>query len=89
MGKISQELQSEIPESPLRLKLRGLAKTISKIGYCGAILASISYLFSCIVIDNNFDYDLIMATLTDFPSNVQSFNLCSNFISDNYSCSCS
>ena len=67
MGKISQELQEDIPESPLRLKLRGLAKTISKIGYCGAILASISYLFSCIVIDNNFDYDLIMATLTDFP----------------------
>ena len=56
IGKISQELQSDIPESPLRLKLRGLAKTISKIGYCGAILASISYLFSCIVIDNNFDY---------------------------------
>lgn len=67
MGKISQELQEDIPESPLRLKLRGLAKTISKIGYCGAILASISYLFSCIVIDNNFDYDLIMATITDFP----------------------
>ena len=67
MGKISQELQSDIPESPLKLKLRGLAKTISKIGYCGAILASVSYLFSNIVIKNNFDYDLIMATLTDFP----------------------
>ena len=40
LGKISQELQEEIPESPLRIKLRGLAKTISKIGYVGAILAS-------------------------------------------------
>ena len=67
MGKISQELQEEIPESPLRLKLRGLAKTISKIGYCGALLASISYLFANIVIKNNFDYDLIIATITDFP----------------------
>lgn len=67
IGKISQELQEEIPESPLRLKLRGLAKTISKIGYAGAILASLSYLFANIVIANNFDSDLILATITDFP----------------------
>ena len=67
IGKISQELQEEIPESPLRLKLRGLAKTISKIGYIGAILASLSYLFANIVIANNFDSDLILATITDFP----------------------
>ena len=67
IGKISQELQEEIPESPLRLKLRGLAKTISKIGYIGAILASLSYLFANIVIANNFDPDLILATITDFP----------------------
>ena len=67
LGKISQELQEEIPESPLRIKLRGLAKTISKIGYVGAILASISYLFASIIVENNFDIDLIKATITDFP----------------------
>lgn len=67
IGKISQELQEEIPESPLRLKLRGLAKTISKIGYIGAILASLSYLFASIVVENNFDIDLIQATLSNFP----------------------
>lgn len=67
LGKISQELQEDIPESPLKLKLRGLAKTISKIGYVGAVLASLSYLFSSIVIENNFDASLIMATITDFP----------------------
>lgn len=67
LGKISQELQEEIPESPLRIKLRGLAKTISKIGYVGAILASISYLFASIVVENNFDIDLIKATIIDFP----------------------
>lgn len=67
LGKISQELQEEIPESPLKTQLRGLAKIISKIGYIGAILASISYLFSSIVIENNFDVDLIIATITDFP----------------------
>ncbi len=67
LGKISKELQEEIPESPLRIKLRGLAKTISKIGYAGAILASLSYLFASIVIENNFDISLIKATISDFP----------------------
>ena len=67
IGKISQELQEEIPESPLKTKLRGLAKTISKIGYAGAILASISYLFASIVLENNFNVELILKTLTDFP----------------------
>lgn len=67
IGKISQELQEEIPESPLKTKLRGLAKTISKIGYAGAILASISYLFANIVLENNFNGELILKTITDFP----------------------
>ena len=67
LGKISQELQEEIPESPLKTKLRGLAKVISRIGYIGAILASITYLYSSIVINNNYDMDLIIATITDGP----------------------
>ncbi|MBE6140934.1 MAG: calcium-translocating P-type ATPase, PMCA-type [Firmicutes bacterium] len=64
-GKISQELQKKVPDSPLKEKLRGLAKIISKIGYCGALLASLSYLFSVIVINNNFDWDLIIVCLQD------------------------
>ncbi len=67
IGKISQELQESIPESPLKSRLRDLARTISKIGYIGAILASLSYLFSSIVIENNFDSSLIKATLCSFP----------------------
>lgn len=67
LGKISQELQEVVPESPLKIKLRGLAKTISRIGYVGAFLASISYIFSSIVLENHFDLDLIMATITNFP----------------------
>ncbi len=67
IGKISQELQESIPESPLKSRLRDLARTISKIGYIGAILASLSYLFSSIVIENNFDPSLIKATLCNFP----------------------
>lgn len=66
-GKMAQELQEKQPESPLKIRLRGLAKIISRIGYCGAILVSFSYLFSIIVVDNHFNLDLIVATLTNFP----------------------
>ena len=63
-GKISLEIQTESPTSPLKKRLYGLAKIISKIGYIGAFVVSLSYLFNKIVIENNFDIDLIMTTLT-------------------------
>ncbi len=66
-GKLSKELQEKQPESPLRLRLRGLANVISKIGYVGAVLVSLSYLFYSVVIINHFDLELIMETLTNFP----------------------
>ena len=65
-GALAKELGESAPVSPLKLRLQGLAKFISKIGYCGAALVTISYLFSVIVIDNNFSPELIMNTLTDF-----------------------
>lgn len=64
-GKISLELQEKQPESPLKLRLRELAKVISKIGYMGAFLVAFSYLFSVIVIDNNFDMTRIINTISD------------------------
>lgn len=67
-GRISKELQEKVPESPLKVKLRELSKIISKIGYIGAALASFSYLFSAIVMENNFDIALIKATITDLPN---------------------
>ena len=65
-GSIAQELQEDNPTSPLKERLRGFAKVISKIGYLGAILVSLSYLFSVIVLKNNFDRELIINTLTNF-----------------------
>ena len=49
-GKLAEEIQESQPESPLKLRLRNLAKIISRIGYVGATLVFISYLFSVIVI---------------------------------------
>lgn len=66
-GKLASELQEKQPESPLKLRLRSLAKTISFFGYCGAILVVVSYLFSTIVIENQFDTVKIMAMLHNFP----------------------
>ena len=66
-GEISKELQAKQPESPLKFKLRHLAKIISKIGYIGAVLVFISYLFSVIFIHNNFDMTLVKETVTNLP----------------------
>ncbi len=65
-GGLAKEVQEEEPMSPLKLRLRGLAKTISRIGYVGAFLVTFSYLFSVIVIENHFELDAIQATVTNF-----------------------
>ena len=64
-GSIETEIMSKTIESPLKSRLRDLAKTISKIGYIGSFLVVISYLFNQIVISNNFDINLIIETVTN------------------------
>ena len=66
-GKMSQELQEDSQDSPLKLRLRKLAGTISVIGYISAALVSISYLFSQVVVENNFVVSEMIKTLTNFP----------------------
>lgn len=65
-GKIAKEVQEKSSDSPLRIRLKHLASIISKIGYVGAFLVFVSYLFSSIVISNNFNLNLII----DCVSNV-------------------
>jgi len=65
-GSLAMELQEKSTPSPLRIKLTNLAKTISKIGYIAAVLVAISYLFNKIVIENNFDINLIVSTTTNY-----------------------
>ena len=66
-GQLAKEVQAEQPESPLKTRLKGLAGIISKIGYLGAMLVTLSYLFSVIVINNDFDISRIYTTISDFP----------------------
>lgn len=65
-GKLAHELTEKEPISPLKSRLTNLAKIISKIGYIGAFLVTIAYLYSKIVIDNNYDLVLIKETITNF-----------------------
>lgn len=65
-GKIAKEIEEKEPKSPLKERLVGFAKVISRIGYIGAVLISLSYLFKVIVIDNNFNGTLILETLKNF-----------------------
>ena len=66
-GKLATELKIKSPESPLKIRLRGLAKIISNIGYVSAFLVSFAYLFSVIVLKNNFNIDGMITTITNLP----------------------
>ena len=66
-GKIAMELHNKEPISPLKSRLIDLAKVISRIGYIGAFLVTIAYLFSKIVISNHYDINLIKSTICNIP----------------------
>ena len=65
MGQISSQMQIKNEESPLRKRLRILAGQISKLGYIGAFLASLSYLFLELIVKNHFDINLIIDSVTN------------------------
>ncbi len=67
-GKIAKDIQERTPDSPLKNRLKDLAGLISKIGYICAGLVIISYLFSAIVIKNNFNLDKITSTVTNLDT---------------------
>ena len=64
-GRMAQELGGNDSSSPLKERLNSLAIFLSKIGYFGAFLVSVSYLFEKIVISNSFDLVKIWATVSD------------------------
>ena len=64
-GNLASEIQDKEPISPLKLRLTKLAKTISIFGYIFAILVALGYLFSVVFIENNFDIDKIVTTISN------------------------
>ncbi len=65
LGGISQEIQAETRESPLKLRLSKLAKQISVVGYVAAILIALVYLFNTFLVDSAFDPSVIRYKCTD------------------------
>jgi calcium-translocating P-type ATPase len=57
-GRLAREVQTETRESPMRVRLLKLAKTISKIGYSGAAMVAAAYIFR--IIYKEFDFSLPM-----------------------------
>ncbi|MBE6580953.1 MAG: calcium-translocating P-type ATPase, PMCA-type [Ruminococcaceae bacterium] len=54
IGGISGELQEQERESPLKTRLRELARVISRVGYVAAAVCAIAFLFHRLVIDADF-----------------------------------
>ncbi len=67
LGQISEEVQIDTRESPLKLRLSKLARQISRLGYFAALLIAFAYLFNTLVIDSSFHMPLILMKLRDWP----------------------
>lgn len=66
-GQIASELQNDDErDSPLKVKLGGLADKISRFGYIGGVSIAVAFLFQRIVVHNSFDMALIMAYCSDW-----------------------
>jgi len=65
-GKIAFEVQQDARESPLKMRLGALAKTISRFGYIGAALVAMADLFNSIVIVNGFNVAKIAQSIGTF-----------------------
>lgn len=64
-GSIAKGLTENNLPSPMRIRLTKLAKIISRIGYIGAILASVSNIFNTVFICNDFDKTVILSLLSN------------------------
>ena len=66
LGGISEQVQTEVRDSPLKVRLGKLAGQISRLGYAAAVLVGVVYLINAFVLDAGFDRVEIMARLRDW-----------------------
>ncbi len=67
-GSMAQSLLEQPRESPLKVRLEKLARSVSRLGYVAAALIAASDLFHNIVIDNGFVPSLIVSELLNMPT---------------------
>ena len=66
LGRISEEVQEDTRESPLKIRLTRLAGQISRMGYLAAALVATVFLLSVFLLDSGFDSGIILQKLTDW-----------------------
>ena len=66
LGQISEEVQEDTRESPLKLRLARLAGQISRLGYIAAVLVAVVFLLGVFLLDSQFDGVVILQKLTDW-----------------------
>jgi calcium-translocating P-type ATPase len=67
-GRLAAEVQEETIDSPLKLRLAHLAKTISRFGYAAAVIVAAANLFNSVVLNNGSDWFLIREYFYDLPN---------------------
>ncbi len=67
-GRVADELQEETRESPLKIRLAGLAKTLSRIGFVAAGAVGLADLFHSLIIKNGYSLPAITAAFSDTGS---------------------
>lgn len=63
-GGVAGALHDSAPDSPLKTRLAGLARSISRLGYAAAALVAVADLFHSFVMDNAFSVPAILADLS-------------------------
>ena len=71
LGSMALSLQEEPRESPLKVRLNGLARSMSRLGYTAAALVALADLFHRLVMDNSFVPSLMLAALSHLPSLIE------------------
>ena len=67
-GSMASEVQEETRESPLKVRLGRLARTLSRLGYCAAILVALADLFYSLLIKNGMSINQALNMMTRCPS---------------------
>ena len=67
-GSMAREVQEETRESPLKVRLGRLARTLSRLGYCAAILVALADLFYSLLIKNGMSINQALNMITHCPS---------------------
>lgn len=72
-GKMAVAVQEKTVDSPLKMRLQKLAKTISRLGYTAAVIVAVANLFHVFVIESGFNSAIILSKIIDLPFVLSTF----------------